>query len=588
VGEGRPANAGLGRGRRVKTAVRLDPAARQEAWRRLFQDRFDVLVVGGGITGSGVALDAASRGLSTALVEARDIASGTSSRSSKLIHGGLRYLEQLDFALVREALRERELMLTRLAPHLVQPVPFLYPLTHRGWERPYVGAGMTLYDTLGGARSVPRHRHLSRAAALRLCPALRDDALVGAVRYYDAQTDDARHTLAVARTAAHYGATVRTSTEVVRLLPDAGRVVGAEIRDVENGQTATIRSAVVIVCAGVWTDHVEALAGTRGRFDVRASKGVHLVVPRDRIASEVGLILRTELSVLFVIPWGNHWIVGTTDSDWNLDLAHPAASAVDIDYLLTHVNRVLARPLSRHDIEGVYAGLRPLLADESEVTSRLSRTHAVGRPVPGLVIVAGGKYTTYRVMAIDAVDVAAQDLDRPAPVSVTDRLPLLGADGYPALINQVEELADAYRLPQGRIRSLLGRYGSLFSEVLDAAADDATLLEPLPCADGYLRAEVQYGATHEAALHLDDLLTRRTRVSIEFAHRGVDSAPAAAELVADVLGWDSSRVAAEVDVYRARVEAERISQQQTDDLAADAARLLAPDTRAVSVGRALD
>jgi glycerol-3-phosphate dehydrogenase len=572
----------------VRTAARLDPGAREEAWRRLARDRFDVLVVGGGITGSGVALDATTRGLSTALVEARDIASGTSSRSSKLIHGGLRYLEQFDFALVREALRERELMLTRLAPHLVHPVPFLYPLTHRAWERPYVGVGMAMYDMIGGSRSLPRHRHLTRGAALRLCPALRGDALVGAVQYYDAQTDDARHTLTVARTAVHYGATVRTSTEAVRLMRDAGRVVGAEVRDVENGQTVVVRATTVVVCAGVWTDHVEALAGTRGRFDVRASKGVHLVVPRDRIASEVGLILRTELSVLFVIPWGNHWILGTTDSDWNLDLAHPAASMADIDYLLSHVNGVLAKPLTRDDIEGVYAGLRPLLAGESEVTSRLSREHAVGRPLPGLVTIAGGKYTTYRVMAVDAVTVAAQDLDRAVPDSVTDRLPLLGADGYAALVNQVDELAETYRLPTWRIRGLLRRYGSLLPEVLDASSDDATLLAPLPGADEYLRAEVRYGATHEGALHLDDLLTRRTRVSIEFPHRGVDSAPAAAGLVADVLGWSPELVAAEIDVYRARVEAERVSQEQLDDLAADAARLLAPDTRVVSVGRALD
>ena len=566
----------------MRSAGRLDVPARREAWRRLTRDRFDVLVVGGGITGCGVALDAASRGLATALVEARDLASGTSSRSSKLIHGGLRYLEQLDFALVREALRERELILTRLAPHLVRPVPFLYPLTHRGWERPYVGAGMTMYDTLGGARSLPRHRHLSRGAALRLCPALRGDALVGAVRYHDAQTDDARYTLSVARTAAHYGATIRTSTEVVRLIRDAGRVVGAEVRDVENGDSAVIRppwSWCAPVCGPIGWKPSPAPGGG----STCARPGVHLVVPRDRIASEVGLILRTEVSVLFVIPWGNHWIVGTTDSDWNLDLAHPAASTADIDYLLAQVNRVLAKPLTRRDIEGVYAGLRPLLAGESEETSRLSREHAVSRPLPGLVTVAGGKYTTYRVMAIDAVGLAAQDLDRAVPDSVTDRLPLLGAEGYAALVNQVGDLADAYRLPTWRVRGLLGRYGSLLPEMLDAVADDATLLEPLPGADEYLRAEVRYGATHEGALHLDDLLTRRTRVSIEFPHRGINSAPAAAELVGDVLGWSAERAAAEIDVYRARVDAERMSQEQADDLAADAARLLAPDTRAVSV-----
>jgi glycerol-3-phosphate dehydrogenase len=565
----------------VTTPARLDPSRRADAWRRFEEHAFDVLVVGGGITGSGVALDAATRGLSTALVEARDIASGTSSRSSKLIHGGLRYLEQLDFTLVREALRERELMLSRLAPHLVHPVPFLYPLTHRGWERPYVGAGLGLYDTLGGTRSLPRHRHLSRRAALVLCPALRRDALVGAVRYYDAQTDDARHTLTVARTAAHYGAVVRTSTRAIRLVRDAGRVVGAEVLDTETGSTTVIRSAVVVACAGVWTDEVEALAGVRGRFDVRASKGVHLVVPRDRIASEVGLILRTETSVLLVIPWGNYWIVGTTDTDWTLDLVHPAASRADVDYLLGQVNRVLTRPLTRADVSGVYAGLRPLLAGESDETSRLSRSHAAARPMPGLVMVAGGKYTTYRVMAADAVNLAASDLDRAVPASVTADVPLLGAEGYPALVNQVDDLAARYALPTWRIRRLLGRYGSLVFEVLDPAAEDPALLHPLPDADEYLRAEIRYGATHEGALHLDDLLTRRTRVSIEVADRGVRAAPDTAECVADVLGWSPSRQAAEVDVYTGAVAAELRAQESPDDIAAVAARMLAPDTRAV-------
>jgi glycerol-3-phosphate dehydrogenase len=565
----------------VTTPVRLDPSRRADAWRRFEEHAFDVLVIGGGITGSGVALDAVTRGLSTALVEARDIASGTSSRSSKLIHGGLRYLEQLDFTLVGEALRERELMLTTLAPHLVHPVPFLYPLTHRGWERPYVGAGLALYDTLGRNRSLPRHRHLSRRAALGLCPALRRDALVGAVRYYDAQTDDARHTLTVARTAAHYGAVVRTSTEAIRLVRDAGRVVGAEVLDAETGSTTVIRSAVVVACAGVWTDEVEALAGVRGRFDVRASKGVHLVVPRDRIASEVGLILRTQTSVLLVIPWGNYWIIGTTDTDWMLDLVHPAASRADVDYLLAQVNRVLNRPLTRADVSGVYAGLRPLLAGESDETSRLSRSHAAARPMPGLVMVAGGKYTTYRVMAADAVNLAASDLDRTVPASVTADVPLLGAEGYPALVNQVDDLAARYGLPTWRIRRLLGRYGSLIFEVLDAAAEDAALLDPLPEADEYLLAEIRYGASHEGALHLDDLLTRRTRVSIEVADRGVRSAPDAAECVAGVLGWSPSRQAAEVDVYGRAVAAELQSQESPDDIAADAARMLAPDSRAV-------
>jgi glycerol-3-phosphate dehydrogenase len=559
-------------------ASHLGPAERAQAWRDLGEGEFDVLVVGGGVTGTGAALDAATRGLRTALVEARDLASGTSSRSSKLFHGGLRYLEQLNFRLVREALKERELMLTHIAPHLVRPVPFLYPLTHHAWERPYVAAGLTLYDRLGGARSVPGQRHLTRGGALQRFPGLRRDALVGAVQYYDAQADDARHTFTVARTAAHYGATVRSSTEVVEMVREADRVVGAVVRDVETGETKTVRAKVVVNATGVWTDDLQRLSGGRGRFRVRASKGVHIVVPRDRIAGEVGLILRTERSVLFVIPWGQHWIVGTTDTDWTYDLAHPAATAADLDFILEHVNRVLSVPLTRDDILGVYAGLRPLLAGESEDTSQLSREHAVARPQPGLISIAGGKYTTYRVMAADAIDAAAADLG-PIPESVTEHVPLVGADGYHAMVNLTRELAREHNLPRWRVEHLLGRYGSLLGEVLALGEEDPSLLEPVPAAQEYLRAELRYAATHEAALHLDDILARRTRMSIETKHRGVDAAQETADLVRDVLGWDDDQVRAEVDSYTKRVVAERRSQELGDDAASDAARREAPEVR---------
>ncbi|GAA5029296.1 glycerol-3-phosphate dehydrogenase/oxidase [Terrabacter aeriphilus] len=563
----------------MSTQETIDAAHREASWAALQQDPFDVLVIGGGVTGAGVALDAATRGLRTALVEMRDLASGTSSRSSKLFHGGLRYLEQLNVGLVREALHERELMLTRLAPHLVHPVPFLYPLRHRGWERPYVGAGLLLYDALAGRSSVPRHRHLSRTGARALCPALRPDALVGALQYYDAQADDARHTLTVARTAAHYGATVRTSTKVVALERDGGRVVGAQLLDVETGLTASVRASVVVNCTGVWTDDVQELAGTRGRFRVRASKGVHLVVPRDRINSETGLILRTETSVLFVIPWGNQWLVGTTDTDWALDKAHPAASSSDIDYVLAQVNSVLLTPLTRDDILGVYAGLRPLLEGESEQTSQLSREHAVARPSPGLVSVAGGKYTTYRVMARDAVDAAVLDLDRQVPPSVTDRTPILGAEGYAALVNSLDALARDWGLPTWRVRRLLDRYGSLVHEVLEPTRSDAGLLRPVDGADDYLLAEIRYAVTHEGALHLDDVLTRRTRISIEVADRGLTAAEPVAAVMADVLGWDEATRAGELAAYGDRVRAERDSQTHAEDRAADAARRAAADPR---------
>ncbi|PSL06644.1 glycerol-3-phosphate dehydrogenase [Haloactinopolyspora alba] len=558
---------------------RLGPEARRDTWDRLGGEHFDVVVIGGGVVGAGAALDAVTRGLRVAMVEARDFAAGTSSRSSKLFHGGLRYLEQFEFGLVREALHERELMLTRLAPHLVKPVSFLYPLTHRLWERPYTAAGLLMYDTMGGSRSVPGQKHFTRSGALRLFPAMRHDALVGGVRYFDAMSDDARHTMTVARTAAHYGAVVRTSSQVVGFLREADRISGVRVRDVESGEEQQVTCDVVVNCTGVWTDEMQRLAGTRGRFRVRASKGVHVVVPRDRIAAETGLILRTEKSVLFVIPWRNHWIIGTTDTDWNLDLAHPAATRKDIDYVLDHVNTVLMTPLTHDDIEGVYAGLRPLLAGESEESSKLSREHAVARPAPGMVAIAGGKYTTYRVMAADAIDAAAQDLRGRTAPSITDRVPLLGADGYHALVNQADRLADLHGLHPHRVRHLLDRYGSMVHEVLAPAADRPELLEPIPGAADYLKVEVVYGVTHEGALHLSDLLTRRTRISIEYPHRGLDAARPVARLMAETLGWDEETVAREVEIYAERVEAERDSQTKPDDQAADQIRSAAPEAR---------
>jgi glycerol-3-phosphate dehydrogenase len=560
---------------------RLGPAERQAALDAAAGQELDVVVVGGGVVGAGAALDAVTRGLSVGLFEARDWASGTSSRSSKLIHGGLRYLEMLDFALVREALRERGLLTQRLAPHLVRPVPFLYPLKHRGWERLYAGAGVALYDTMGvssgNARGLPHHRHLSRRGALRQCPSLRRDALVGAIQYYDAQVDDARHTMTVVRTAAAYGALCASRARVVGFLREGERVTGVQVRDLESGATLEVRARQVVNATGVWTDDTQQMVGERGQFHVRASKGIHLVVPRDRIHSATGLILRTETSVLFVIPWGRHWIIGTTDTDWALDKAHPAASSTDIDYLLSRVNEVLVTPLTRRDVEGVYAGLRPLLSGESELTSKLSREHTVAHPVPGLVVVAGGKYTTYRVMAADAIDAVSHGLDGKVPPSCTDQVPLAGAEGYAALWNSRLRLAGAHGLHVARVEHLLQRYGSLVHELLALVDSDPTLGEPLEGADDYLRAEIVYAASHEGARHLDDILTRRTRISIETFDRGVTTAPVAAALVAPVLGWSEEQVKREVEHYLARVEAERLSQEQPDDHTADSARLGAPE-----------
>ncbi|MGB9184123.1 MAG: glycerol-3-phosphate dehydrogenase/oxidase [Solirubrobacteraceae bacterium] len=543
-------------------------------------ETFDVVVVGGGATGTGAALDAATRGLSVALVEARDFAAGTSSRSSKLIHGGLRYLEQMEFHLVREALRERSLLLNVISPHLVRPVSFLYPLTHRGWERMYVGAGMLLYDELGGHEGMRRHRHLTKRGALRLAPALRSDALIGALQYDDCQVDDARHTLAVARTAARLGAAVANSASVIGFLQEAGRVTGVRVRDHVSGEDFDVQSRVVINATGVWTDDLQHLVGERGKFHVTASKGVHLVVPRDRLQLDTGLILRTEKSVLFVIPWGRHWLIGTTDTEWKLDKAHPAASRSDIDYLLEHLNRVLELPLSYDDVQGVYAGLRPLLAGESENTSRLSREHAVAVPVPGLVAVAGGKYTTYRVMAKDAVDAAARGMDQTVAQSATHVTSLVGADGYQAMWNTRHTLAAQSGLHVARIEHLLHRHGTRTPELLAMVADRPELAKPLPGADDYLAVEALYAAAYEGALHVDDVLARRTRISIESWDRGEAAAEPVARLMAEVLHWSDETAQREVAIYHARVAAERESQRQGDDLAADSERLMAPDALA--------
>ena len=567
-------------------AKALDADQRADALQQLGSGELDVLVVGGGIVGAGTALDAVTRGLKVGLVEQRDLASGTSSRSSKLVHGGLRYLEMFDFALVKEALEERGLLLTRLAPHLVRPVPFLYPLEH-AWERPYVGAGVALYDGMAMTgkydMGVPKHKHVFRKQLARMAPDIRTDDLHGAIRYYDCQVDDARLVMTIARTAANNGAHVATRTKVTGFLRDGDRVVGATVRDLEDGRDLEIRAKVVINAAGVWTDEVQEVLGGRAQLDVDASKGIHLVVPKDRIRSECGFITKTEKSVLFVIPWGQFWIIGTTDTPWDLDLAHPAASKADIDYLLGHVNRLLKDPLDHRDVVGVYAGLRPLLKavkkqgeSNGGETTKLSREHTVANPVPGLVLVAGGKLTTYRVMAKDAVDHALRGVDH-APSSITDRVPLMGAWGFEARTNQRVALSRSSGLDIGVIDHLLGRYGGLVDELLALIHERPELGEPLPGAEHYLRAEVLYAVTHEGARHLDDVLARRTRVSIETFDRGITAARPAAELMAEALGWDDAQRDDEVDHYLRRVEAERQSQLMPTDQEADEARVKAPD-----------
>jgi len=533
----------------------LSPGARAVAVARLERELLDVLVVGGGITGVGIALDAVSRGLSVGLVEARDLAAGTSSRSSKLIHGGLRYLEMLDFKLVREALSERRLLLTRIAPHLVRPVEFMFPLKHRGWERPYLGAGLLLYDSWGGGH-LPRARHLSRRAALASAPALRPDSLVGAVRFHDAQEDDALYAAYVARTAAARGALIVTRVRAATFIRDeTGRVLGARADDQLTGRPLEIRARHTIAAVGVATNRLLEHATGLPQNALRPSKGVHLVVPRSSIPMRTGLFMRTEKSIFHAIPWGSdHWLLGDTDTEWDGEVDTPLAHRADIEYVLAKVNSVLRRPVERSEICGVFAGLRPLVAAEGAAdTTRLSRKHRLFSPVPGLTAIAGGKYTTYRVMARDAVDVAARDLGATNP-STTDRLPLLGAAAP-------SDAEDRLRL----------RHGSCADEVRVLAQTDPKLAAPLAGAGRYVCAEAVHAVTHQGALDLDDILSRRTRVSIETADRGRAAAATVAPLVASALGWSEARTAEELHRYLRLRNAEAAAELAPDDAAAAAA-----------------
>ena len=496
----------------------------------------------------------------------------------------------LDFHLVHEALTERDLLINRLAPHLVQPVAFLYPLEHRVWERAYVGAGVALYDTLatasGRRRALPFHRHLSRKGMLRRFPDLRHDAAVGALQYWDASVDDARLVLTLVRTAAAYGALAASRTQLVELTKDAGgTVVGAVVVDLETGREIPIRARAVINSTGVWTEQTESLSGVEGGLRVLASKGIHIVVPRDRIRGDVGLILQTEKSVLFLIPWSRYWLIGTTDTPWTQELQHPVATSADIDYVLEHANTVLARPLTREDIIGTWAGLRPLLQPGTKAgtsSAKISREHTTASPIPGLTVIAGGKLTTYRVMATDAVDFALGERAKDLP-SITERIPLVGAVGLEALGRRATVVARTYGWSGQMVDHLLHRYGSLLGDLVDAIAARPDLARPLEHAPAYLRAEIVYAATHEGVLHLEDVMLHRTRLNYEMRDRGLAALPEIAALTGEALGWDEQRLAAEIESYTQRARAEEDAEREPDDASAETVRLRTPDVAALRV-----
>ncbi len=539
----------------------LNPEQRDADLARLGKEHFDVLVLGGGINGVGVALDAITRGLSVALIESDDFASGTSSRSSKLIHGGLRYLEQYDFKLVREALHERELLVSALAPHLVKPVAFLYPLQEKVKERTYVGAGLALYDALRGfKRALPGHKHLSQKTISEIAPSLRTDVITGAIRYFDAQVDDARHTMMIARTAKRHGAAIVTQASVDSLIKKNKRVTGAVVIDSLSKKKISVKASTVIMCAGVWSDELHKKFGIEPGYEVKMSKGVHITLPGDAIKAHEGVIIKTAVSVLFIIPWKDQWMIGTTDTEYLGDPNAPLADRSDVQYIIDQANRVLSPRISIDQVIGVFAGLRPLVANKKATdTTKLSREHTVDRPVPGFVSLAGGKYTTYRVMAKDAVDMATNDITKLTSESITAKLPIIGADGYFALTQQVEMLSAKYNLKQETITHLLNRYGSDISDILDLIEEDRKLAAPLTRALPYLKAEIIYAVTSEGAHSVCDVLERRTRIWFEAENFGEDLAPAVADLIAPYLGWKATQKRKSVAAYLNKVEAAKDS-----------------------------
>ena len=559
---------------------------RADALRRLADIHFDVLVIGGGVTGAGTALDAASRGLRTALVERDDFASGTSSKSSKLVHGGLRYLQQGDVRLVYEALAERQ-RLRKNAPHLVKVLPFLLPVFGKGGVIPKklsraLGSAMWMYDLTGGVRIGKLHKRISADEAVAHMPTLPREKLASSYLYYDAQADDARLTLTLARTAAiDHGAVITNGTRVVEILKNAdGKASGARIEaaDGKGGfQTFDVHADAVVNAAGVWSDAVRTLDEGTDPDSIRPAKGIHITVPWAKVRNDIAVVVpvRSDKRSIFVVPWGDFTYIGTTDTDYQGPIDDPQCTAEDIAYLLAAMNNAMTTELTEADILGTWAGLRPLVRDAGSArTADLSRRHRVTPSTSGVVTVTGGKLTTYREMAADTVDLVleqvlgAKVVDRVAKRSRTKRLPLRGAKGYTDVLAQAAEAGPLDRnglessgasTTASRTEHLANRYGGEARGLLAMIDHDPTLAEPLIVGLPYLRAEAVYGARYEMARTLDDILSRRTRARLLGRDATADAAPAVAALVADDLGWDAAEQERQVKAYRAAIDEERLA-----------------------------
>ena len=534
-------------------------ARRQGDLEALASETWDVVIVGGGIVGAGALLDAVSRGMRAALIEQDDIAVGTSSRSSRLIHGGLRYLEQFRFGLVREALAERSRLLM-LAPHLVRIEPLLFPIYGIPYlSKAFYDAGLTLYDVLGARHDGGWHGRLSRNAALDLAPTLRRDGLRGGLLYHDGVEDDARYTLAVVRTAQAAGGMAVTRLRATELRSGASRGAAHLVTacDVTTGADVSIAARAVVDATGVWA--AEADHPFRGgAMRILPSRGAHLVVPRERIPNKTGLTIRVPGKVVFLVPWGDHWLIGTTDALFEGPATRPAADGWEVDRLLDTVNATLDVQLGRDDVVGTYAGLRPLIAPSNGSTVKASREHRVTVESTGVVRIGGGKYTTYRVMARDVVDaVLGSDVARTRPSRTADWRLVGAADAgaQARIVAELETIPAVTFAGPGTAAQLVARHGTEAPAVVALGAE-LDLLHPLVPGRAFLEVEVAWAARHELAQSLDDVLSRRTRLSPELADRGVAVAPRVAAILGTELGWGDARQALEVQTYLASARRE--------------------------------
>ena len=549
--------------------MRPEAFDRADAVRRLETSEFDVLIVGGGITGLGCALDAASRGLRTALVERDDFSSGTSSKSSKLVHGGIRYLQQGEVRLVYEALAERK-VLRRNAPHLVSVLPFLIPIFSKSGVVPKqlaraMGSAMWMYDLTGGIRIGKVHKRVSKQEALEEFPTLRAEHLMPSYIYYDAEADDSRLCITVARTAAlDHGAVLVNRAAVTALHKDAaGRVTGASVE--VDGRTIDVSARSIVSATGVWADHLATLDDPNHRPMIRPAKGIHITVPWTKVRNRIAAVIPVpgDRRSVFVVPWGRFTFIGTTDTDYDGPIDDPQCTADDIEYLLRAINGAITEPVTADDIVGTWAGLRPLVADPeaSGRTADLSRRHKVTVSDSGVVTITGGKLTTYRRMAADTIDAVVRRLDDRASSrftrrSRTKRLHLHGADGHEALLDRADSTS---ALGGDVVRHLVHRYGTDATAVLALAESDPDLARPLVPGLPYLRAEAVHAVRNEMATTLTDVLARRTRALLQSRDASLAAAPEVALLLAGELGWDESETTRQVADYAGIVEEERRS-----------------------------